>query len=84
MGYGGNHHHPWENQDSSTTKHLVDLRPVCKLEFGSCAQEEKNKTLYLCWFIRGSLTKFEITNFLIVKSRFSQNFAKIPEFSTQC
>ena len=30
-----------ENHGFSTTEHLIDLRPVCKLEFVNCGAEEK-------------------------------------------
>ena len=42
---GGCNHHPLsENHDSSATKHLVDLRPIFKLDFVCCYQIEKNQS----------------------------------------
>ena len=38
-----NHHPLSENRDFSTTEHLVDLRPACKLEFVRTGPVEEKK-----------------------------------------
>ena len=63
LGAGGNilaiHHPLSENRNFSPTKVLVDLRPVCKLEFVGFVQLGKTRALYLYWFNLGSPPKFE-------------------------
>ena len=69
--WGGDNHHPLsENRDFSATKYLVDLRPVCKLEFVPCGPVENNRALYLSQFNCGSPTKFENSFFQIGVLRF--------------
>ena len=54
---GGHHYHPiLENRDFSGTEPLLDLRPVCKLEFVRFGAEQKNpRTLFLSRFSCGEL-----------------------------
>ena len=62
-------------------EHLLDPRPVLKLEFVRCGPvEKKNRAIYLSRFKRGGPMKFETTFFQIAKLRFSTIFNKIPEF----
>ena len=70
---------PSENRNFSATKHLVDLKPVSKLEFVPCGPVENPQC---AMFNRGSQTKFENTFLQIAKLRFLTIFDKISEFST--
>ena len=54
---------PQTSRNFSTTKHPVDLRPVCKLKFVRCGPAEKNRALYLSKFNHGSPAKFQDTLF---------------------
>ena len=74
----------YPKRDFSTTKHLVDLRPVCKVRFVHCGPLEERRTLYQSEFNHGSLTKFKNTIFPVAKSftnicqncRFSSHFQR--------
>ena len=65
MGDGRNHHPLSENGYFSTTKHPVDLRLVCELEFVRCVLVEKTRVLYMARFSPGGPMKFKHAFFKI-------------------
>ena len=61
-----------EYWDFSTTKHPIDLRPVCKLEFVCCGALEKNPERVICLGLilvvrRSSRMHFKKTVFVDLK-----------------
>ena len=70
---GGNHHHLWENYDFSATKHPVDPKSICKLEFVHCGLVEKKRVLHMSRFDPGGQTKIERTFFQIQWNNFSED-----------
>ena len=82
--WGRNHHPLSENIDFDRTEHLLDLRPVCKLELVHCGPV----VLYLSRFDRSDPTKFENTFFqiayfriLVIFAYFHQNYRIFKKFS---
>ena len=67
-----------KNCNFSTTKHLVDLRPVCKLEFVRGGQVKKNRALYLSVLVV-ACQKFENSCFQRVNLRFLTIFADLRQ-----